>query len=193
MSLERWEIDSGHSGIHLSARHMMLARVRGVFSRWSGTILADSDDLGRTTVDIYIDATSLETGVLDRDVHLKSADFLDVARYPEVTFKGTRVEVLGTDRARLLGELTLHGVTREVPLDVDFTGRTKDPWGHERAGFCAKVSLDRRDFGLEWNQFLEAGGALVGYDVDIEIEVEAVRQDELNDRSVAGEGRTLRP
>lgn len=193
MALERWEIDSGHSGIHLSTRHMMLARVRGVFSRWSGTILADSHDLGRTTVDIYIDATSLETGVLDRDVHLKSADFLDVARYPEVTFRGTRVEVLGADRARLLGELALHGVTREVPLDVDFTGRTKDPWGHERAGFCAKASLDRRDFGLEWNQFLEAGGALVGNQVDIEIEIEAVRQDDVKDGPAAGQERTMRP
>ncbi len=193
MALERWEIDSGHSGIHLSARHMMLARVRGVFSRWSGTILADSDDLSRTTVDVYIDASSLETGVFDRDVHLKSADFLDVARYPEVIFKGTGVEVLGADRARLLGELTLHGVTRGVPLDVEFTGRTRDPWGHERAGFRAKASLDRRDFGLEWNQFLDAGGALVGYEVDIEIEVEAVRQDELKDGPAVGQERTLRP
>lgn len=193
MALERWEIDSGHSGIQLSARHMMLARVRGVFSRWSGTILADSDDLGRTTVDIYIDASSLDTGILDRDAHLKSADFLDVAMYPEITFKGTRVDVLGDDRARLAGELTLRGVTRAVLLAVEFRGRTRDPWGHERAGFSAKVTLDRRDYGLEWNQFLEAGGALVGYQVDIDIEIEAVRQDELKDIPAIGQERTLRP
>jgi len=178
MAIQRWEMDSGHSGIHLSARHMMLTRVRGVFSRWSGTILTDSDHLAGTTVDVFIDASSVETGIAQRDEHLKSADFLDVASYPEITFRGTRVEVLGDDSAKLLGELTLHGVTREVVLDVEFTGRCRDPWGHERAGFSARTSLDRRDYGLVWNQFLDAGGALVGHRVDIEIDVEAVLQEE---------------
>ncbi len=178
MAIRRWEIDSGHSGIHLSARHMMLSRVRGVFTRWSGTIFADEADLGRAEVDVYIDATSLDTGVADRDAHLKSADFLHVARYPEITFRGTRLERHAEDRATLAGELTLHGVTREVALDVEFTGRCRDPWGHERAGFFARTTLDRRDYGLVWNQFLEAGGALVGHAVDIEIDVEAVLQEE---------------
>ncbi len=177
MAIRRWEIDSGHSGIHLSARHMMLTRVRGVFTRWSGTILADEADLARAAVDVYIDATSLDTGVADRDAHLKSPDFLHVARYPELVFRGTRLERQGEARATLTGALTLHGVTREVTLDVEFTGRCNDPWGHERAGFFARTTLDRRDYGLVWNQLLEAGGLLVGHLVDVEIDVEAVLQE----------------
>ena len=178
MASQRWEMDSGHSGIHLSARHMMLSRVRGVFSRWSGTMFTDSSDLAGTTVDVFIDASSVETGIAERDAHLRSADFLDVARYPEITFRSLRVELLGDGRAALAGELTFHGVTREVSHAVEFTGKCCDPWGHERAGFCAKTSLDRRDYGLVWNQFFGAESSVVGHQVDIEIDVEAVLQDQ---------------
>jgi len=176
MALEKWEIDSSHSGVHFSVRHMVVARVRGQFARWSGTVLAEDGDLGRAAVDVVIDASSLSTGVADRDTHLMSADFLDVARHPEITFKGRRVEKLGDERLRVAGDLTIRGATREVLLDVEYAGRTKDPWGNERAGFTAKTSIDRKDFGLTWNQILEAGGLLVGDRVDIEIEVEAVKQ-----------------
>ncbi len=176
MTTQRWEIDSGHSGIHFSVRHMVVAKVRGQFARWSGTILQDSEDFGRGSVDVVIDATSIDTGVADRDQHLISADFLDTTKHPEIRFTGRRVEKVGANRLRLGGELALRGVTRDVVLEVEFAGRTKDPWGNERAGFTAKTSIDRKDFGLTWNQVLEAGGVLVGDRVDIEIEIEAVRQ-----------------
>ncbi len=176
MAVERWEIDSGHSGVHFSVRHMVIAKVRGQFSRWSGTVVAEDGDLGRASVEVVIDGSSIDTGVADRDAHLKSQDFLDVARYPELTFKSRHVETSGDERLKITGDLTIHGVTREVVLDVEYAGRTRDPWGNERAGFAARTSIDRRDYGLVWNQVLEAGGLLVGERVDIEIEVEAVKQ-----------------
>lgn len=176
MAAERWEIDSGHSGVHFSVRHMVLAKVRGKFTRWSGAVLAEDGDEARAALDVVIDASSIDTGVADRDTHLKSPDFLDVARYPEITFKAERPERLGPERLRVSGVLTIRGVARPVVLDVEYAGRTKDPWGHERAGFTAKTSIDRKDFGLTWNQLLETGGVVVGDRVDIEIEVEAVKQ-----------------
>ena len=176
MALEKWEIDSSHSGVHFSVRHMVISKVRGQFARWTGTILAEDGDLGRATVDVVIDATSIDTGVADRDTHLKSADFFNVVAYPEITFKGTRVERQGEDQLKLIGALTIRGVTREVALEVEYSGRAKDPWGNERAGFAAKTAIDRKDFGLTWNQLLEAGGVMVGDRVTIEIEVEAVKQ-----------------
>ncbi len=176
MTREKWEIDSSHSGIHFSVRHLVVAKVRGQFARWSGTILADDGDLARGTVDVVIDASSIATGVADRDKHLMSPDFLDVARFPEITFKGKRVEKRNDERWQVSGDLTIHGVTREVQLDVEYAGKTKDPWGNERAGFSARTAIDRKDFGLTWNQLLEAGGLMVGDRIEIELEVEAVRQ-----------------
>lgn len=176
MATERWEIDGGHSGIHFSVRHMVIAKVRGQFTRWSGSILAQEGELARASVEVVIDATSIETGVADRDAHLRSADFLDVASHPEITFKSTQLEKVDGERFRLAGELTIRGVTRQVALEVEHAGKTKDPWGNERAGFTARTSIDRKDFGLQWNQVLDAGGLVVGERVDIEIEVEAVKQ-----------------
>jgi polyisoprenoid-binding protein YceI len=176
MALEKWQIDSSHSGIHFSVRHLVIAKVRGQFTRWSGTVLADGGDLGRASVDVVIDASSIETGVADRDTHLKSPDFLDVAAHPEITFKGKRIQKLGDERLRVVGDLTIRGVTREVVLDGEYAGQTKDPWGNVRAGFTVKTSIERTDFGLTWNQVLEAGGVMVGDRIDIEIEIEAVKQ-----------------
>ena len=176
MALEKWEIDSSHSGLHFSVRHLVIAKVRGTFARWSGTVLADKEDFARSSLTVIIDTGSIDTGVADRDTHLKSPDFLDTAGHPEMTFKATRVERPGDDRLSVAGDLTIRGVTREVVLAVDYAGRTKDPWGNERAAFSAKTSIDRKDFGLVWNQVLEAGGVMVGDRIDIEIEVEAVRQ-----------------
>jgi len=176
MAIERWEIDSSHSGIHFSVRHLVIARVRGQFIRWTGTVLAPEGDFSRATVDVAIDASSIDTSVADRDAHLKSADFFDVATYPELTFKTSRVEPQRDGRLRLVGDLTIKGVAREVALEVEHHGLAKDPWGNERAAFTAKTSVDRKDFGLTWNQVLETGGVMVGDRVDIEIEVEAVRQ-----------------
>jgi len=176
MVTERWEIDASHSGIHFSVRHLGLAKVRGQFSRWNGTIAVPNGDFTRAAVEAVIDATSIETGVADRDTHLRSPDFFDVAQYPEVTFRGSRLEPQGQDTARLVGTLTIKGVTRDVVLDVERLGEARDPWGNERAAFSAKTSIDRKDFGLAWNQVLETGGVMVGERVDLEIEIEAVRQ-----------------
>ena len=176
MALETWEIDSSHSGIHFSVRHMVIAKVRGQFARWSGSVTSEDGDLARANVNVVIDATSIDTGVADRDTHLRSPDFFDVARYPELNFKSKRVEKNGDSNLRVFGDLTIRGVTREVALDVEYAGTTKDPWGNERAGFTAKTEVDRKDFGLVWNQLLEAGGVMVGDRVTIEIEVEAVKQ-----------------
>lgn len=176
MTLEKWEIDSSHSGVHFSVRHMVVAKVRGQFARWSGSVLAEGGDLARAKVDVVIDASSIDTGVAERDAHLKSPDFLDVASYPEIRFTSKAVEKHSDETLRVTGDLSIRGVTREVVLDVEYAGRTKDPWGNERAGFTAKTAIDRKDFGLTWNQVLEAGGVLVGDRVNIEIEVEAVKQ-----------------
>ena len=176
MVTERWEIDASHSGIHFSVRHLVIAKVRGQFSRWSGAVVVPDGDFTRASVEAVIDASSVQTGVADRDTHLKSADFFDVAQYPYVTFKASRFEPNGDTDARLVGSLTIKGITRDVVLDVEHLGQAKDPWGNERAAFSAKTSIDRKDFGLAWNQVLETGGVMVGDRVNLEIEIEAVRQ-----------------
>lgn len=178
MATERWEIDSSHSGIHFSVRHLVIAKVRGQFARWTGTLQVPDGNFEKASAEIIIDATSIETGVADRDTHLKSADFFDVARFPELRFTTSRVEPQGADRLQLVGKLTIKDVTREVTLDVERLGTVKDPWGNQRAAFSAKTSVNRGDFGLTWNQALETGGVMVGDRIDIEIEVEAVRQAE---------------
>lgn len=176
MATERWEIDASHSGIHFSVRHLVIAKVRGQFSRFSGALVVPDGDFTKATVDVVIDASSIETGVADRDAHLKSPDFFDVAQFPEVAFAATEFETQGEGRGRLTGRLTIKGVTKDVVLDVDRHGQAKDPWGNERAAFSAKTAIDRKDFGLSWNQVLETGGLMVGERVDLEIEIEAVRQ-----------------
>jgi polyisoprenoid-binding protein YceI len=176
MATERWEVDSSHSGIHFSVRHLVIAKVRGQFTRWSGSVQVPDGDFSRATVDVVIDASSIDTGVAQRDAHLKSADFFDVEQYPEVIFTARRVEPTGSGRLALIGDLTIHGVTRNVRFDVEQHGETKDPWGNQRAAFTATTAIDRKDFGLTWNQALETGGVMVGDRVDIEIEIEAVKQ-----------------
>jgi polyisoprenoid-binding protein YceI len=177
MTTQTWQIDSAHSGIHFAVRHLVIAKVRGQFSRWTGALTVPDGDFSRASVDVTIDATSIDTGVADRDAHLKSADFFDVASFPELTFRSRRVEAKGDDRFALVGDLTIRGTTREVALDVESAGQTKDPWGTVRAGFAARTAVDRKEFGLTWNQALETGGVMVGEKIEIEIEVEAVRQD----------------
>ena len=177
MTTQTWQIDSAHSGIHFSVRHLVIAKVRGQFSRWTGVLTVPDGDFAKATVDVTIDATSIETGVADRDAHLKSADFFDVTSFPELTFRGRRVEAKESDRFALVGDLTIRGISREVTLDVESAGQTKDPWGNVRAGFAGKTAIERKEFGLTWNQALEAGGVMVGDRVEIEIEVEAVRQE----------------
>jgi len=176
MATERWEIDASHSGIHFSVRHLVIAKVRGQFSRWSGAVVVPDGDFTKATVEAVIDASSIDTGVADRDAHLKSPDFFDVAQFPEIAFTASHLEAQGDGPGRLAGRLTIKGVTKDIVLDVERHGQAKDPWGNERAAFSAKTSIDRKDFGLAWNQVLESGGVMVGETVNLEIEIEAVRQ-----------------
>jgi len=175
MTTHRWDIDIGHSAIQFSVRHLVISKVHGRFARWSGAIDLDAQDLTRSSVEVKIDAASIDTQVADRDTHLRSPDFLDVAKHPELSFRSKRIEKAGAGY-RVTGDLSLHGVIREVALEAEFAGTAKDPWGNERAAFAAKTSLDRRDFGLTWNAALEAGGVLVGEKVEISIELEAVKK-----------------
>ena len=175
MTTSKWNIDATHSGIHFSIRHMVVSKVRGRFAKYSASINLDESDLTRSDVVVMIDAASLDTGVPDRDTHLRAPDFFDVERFPALRFRSRRIEKVADARYRVTGDLTIRDVTREVPLDVEYGGQAKDPRGDERAGFVARASIDRKDFGLQWNQVLEAGGAIVGDRVDIEIDIEAVK------------------
>jgi len=162
MTTTNWNLDAAHSGINFSIRHMVFSKVRGRFGKYAGTINLDEGDLTRSVVEATIDASSIDTGTPQRDAHLRSPDFFDVDKFPELRFRSQRIEKIADARYRVSGELTIRDVTREVSLDVEYGGRAKDPWGNERIGFVAKASLDRKDFGLKWNQLLEAGGVLVG-------------------------------
>jgi polyisoprenoid-binding protein YceI len=175
MTTTTWNIDSAHSGINFSVRHMVFAKVRGRFAAWTGKVQLDPASLANGSAEVTIDAKSIDTGVSDRDTHLRSGDFLDVERFPELRFVSQGVQHAGGDRYRVEGALTIRDVTRTVTLDVTYAGQVKDPWGNQRVAFTASTSLDRREFGLVWNQALEAGGVLVGERVEIEIELQAVQ------------------
>ncbi len=175
MTTNTWNVDSAHTGINFSIRHMVVSKVRGRFGKYSGTIQLDEKDVTRSSVDVRIEASSIDTGVADRDNHLRSKDFFDAEVFRELRFQSKRVEHVDDTRYRVVGDLSIRDVTREVTLDMEYGGRGKDPWGNERVGFVAKTSIDRKDFGLTWNQVLEAGGILVGERVDIELDVQAVR------------------
>jgi polyisoprenoid-binding protein YceI len=172
-----WQIDPAHSNVSFSVRHMMVSNVRGEFTKVSGTVDGDEKTPTQAVINATIDATSINTREAKRDDHLKSADFLDVAKYPTLTFKSKRIEPSGTGQFKVTGDLTLHGVTREVVLDVsDVTPPIKDPMGKTRAGAHASTKIDRKDFGINWSKAMDGGGLLVGNDVDISIDVEATTQ-----------------
>lgn len=175
MGNNKWNIDASHSSLQFSVRHMVITKVRGAFKAFSGTLeLDESRDNTLASVNVVIDANSVDTREPKRDEHLRSADFLDVASYPELRYVSRSIEKRG-ERYEIQGDLTIHGVTRPVTLEAEFQGRGRDPWGGERAAFSAKTSVNREDFGLTWNQVLEAGGVLVGTKIEIDIEVQAVQ------------------
>ena len=176
MPASTWNIDPSHSAIAFSVRHLVVSKTRGRFLKWSGQIRFDPDEPAASSVEVTIDPASLDTADPQRDAHLRSADFFDVEKFPTASFRSTKVEGLAGDRYRITGNLTLHGVTKAVVLGATYEGSGKDPWGGERAGFVASTSIDRRDFGLEWNKALETGGLLVGEKVELTLEVEAVKQ-----------------
>lgn len=173
-----WTIDPAHTTVEFSARHMMITTVRGRLKDVRGSIVVDENEPARSTVDVEFSAASLDTGVEQRDQHLHSADFLDVANHPTITFKSRRIEGARVDegaRFKVVGDLSIRGVTREVTLDASYEGRGKDPWGGERLSFEATAKIDRREFGLTWNQALEAGGLLVSNDIKLTIDAQAVK------------------
>jgi polyisoprenoid-binding protein YceI len=176
MAASNWNIDPTHSAIHFAVRHMVVSKTRGRFAAWSGKILFDPEKPTASSVEVTIDPASIDTADAQRDGHLRSPDFFDVEKFPTASFKSTRIEREGGDRFRVTGDLTLHGVTRPVVLNATYEGTGKDPWGGERAGFSASLTIDRKDFGLEWNKALETGGLLVGEKVELTLEVEAVKQ-----------------
>ena len=169
-----WKLDPTHTLVEFSAKHLMITTVKGRITDVLGTIYTDEKDPKKSSVEATLKAASLDTRTDQRDQHLRSADFLNAEVYPEITFRSTRIEG-EKDKFKLTGDLTIRDVTKPVTLDVTFEGRQKDPWGGERVGFSASGKIDRRDFGLTWNQALETGGVVVGNDIKISIEVEAVK------------------
>ncbi len=170
-----YEIDPSHSSVEFVGRHLMLSKVRGRFGRFSGTITIADEPL-ESSAHVVIDAASVDTGDANRDGHLRSADLLDVEKYRTLEFHSTRLEPLG-EHWKLEGDLTIHGVTRPVSLDVIYEGAVVDPWGKQRLGFTASTEINREDWGLTWNVALETGGVLVSKKILIELAVEAVKQD----------------
>ncbi len=170
-----WQVDTSHTHISFVARHMMITKVRGEFTKYDIVVDYNEDNPSLSTVEATIYTDSINTRDERRDGHLRSADFLDSAQYPAMTFKSKRVESLPNGHGRVIGDLTIRDVTREVALDVEFYGLAKSPWGTTSAGFCGLTKIDRRDWNLTWNQALETGGWLVGDQISIEIEVELVK------------------
>ena len=176
-SASSWQIDPDHSNIQFKVRHLMVSNVKGVFHKVSGLVEIDDEDITRSKVNVTIETASVDTGVPKRDEDLRSANFFDVARYPTMTFVTKKVVKNGMDSLKVSGDLTIHGVTREVVLDVDGpTPAIKDPWGGMRRGATAATRINRKDFGLTYNKVLETGGVVVGDDVAISLEVELIRK-----------------
>jgi len=174
---DNWQIDPMHTSVEFTVRHMMISNIKGVFEKTSGTVTVEGSDPTSAKIDATIDASSIDTRVDRRDADLKSPNFLDVAKYPTMTFKSTKVEAAGEGKWKVTGDLTLHGVTKSVVLDVESSGAPiKDPFGNTRAGASATTKINRKDFGLTYNKTLETGGVMVGDDVAISIDVEAIKK-----------------
>lgn len=172
-----WQIDQAHSEVNFAVRHMMISTVRGQFEKFSGIIEFDPETPENTTIDVTIESASINTKETQRDGHLRSPDFLNVTEFPNLTFKSTDVKIISDNQAQLTGDLTIRNITQSVILDVEYAGMAKSPWGTTSAGFSAKATINREDWGLTWNQALETGGWLVGKEIDISIEVELVQQE----------------
>lgn len=170
-----WVIDPTHTTIGFSVRHAMIAKVRGNFGEFSGSFTIDGANLAASSAEVTIQAASIDTKNADRDAHLTSPDFLDVANFPTLTFTSTSVQASGND-VTLTGDLTIHGVTRSVPVAYEFIGLSQDPWGNQRIGFEGTAKISRKEFDLTWNAALETGGVLVGDEITLLLDVEAVKQ-----------------
>jgi polyisoprenoid-binding protein YceI len=175
--MSTYQIDPAHSSAQFKVRHMMIANVKGEFDKVSGTVNFDPAQPADSTIEASIEVASVSTRDEQRDAHLKSADFFDVEKFPTITYKSRKVTATGSDSFTVVGDLTIHGVTKEVDLKVsELTEETKDPWGNLRRGAEAKTRVNRKDFGMHFNMALEAGGFMVGDEVDLTIDVELIRQ-----------------
>jgi polyisoprenoid-binding protein YceI len=176
-SATTWDIDTSHSSAQFSVRHLMISTLRGEFAKVSGTVNLDDKDVSKSSVDAAVDASTVSSRDAKRDEHLKSADFFDVAKYPELTFKSKSFKKAGKDKLKVVGDLTMHGVTKETTFDVALSGNdVKDPWGNMRKGAVATSKVNRKDFGLNWNAALEAGGVAVGDEVSITLDLSLVKK-----------------
>lgn len=172
-----WAIDPDHSNIGFKVKHLMVSNVKGSFDKHTGIVEINDKDITKSKVEVVIDTASINTNVQKRDEHLRSADFFDVAKYPTMTFVSKKVAKAGKDKLKVTGDLTLHGVTKQVVLDVEpLSKESKDPWGNIRRGTTATTKIDRKDFGLTWNKGLETGGVLVGEEITITLEIELIRK-----------------
>jgi polyisoprenoid-binding protein YceI len=173
MTKTKWAIDTDHSSVDFSIRHMMIANVKGTFHNFSAVVEADVTDLTNATIDFKVELSSIDTRNKDRDAHLVSADFFDVEKFPEMTFRSTDIKKNGEGEYNVIGELTIHGITKPETFMVTFEGQGKDPWGNEKVGFSAQGTINRADYGLTWNSALETGGVLVGDKVKVSLQIEA--------------------
>jgi polyisoprenoid-binding protein YceI len=172
-----WEMDPAHSSFQFKVRHMTVSNVKGDFGKLRGVVIIDDKDITQMKVEVAIEATSVNTGHAQRDEHLRGPDFFDIAEYPTITFVSRKVIKADADRLRVIGDLTIHGVTREITVDVEGpTPEVKDPGGNLRRGATATTKINRRDFGMTWNKVLDSGGLVVGDEVNIYVEVELVRK-----------------
>lgn len=172
-----WTIDPEHSNMGFKVRHLMVSNVKGNFEKHTGAVELNDKDITKSRVEVTIDTSSINTNVQKRDEHLRSADFFDVAKYPTMTFVSKKIAKGDKGKLKVTGDLTLHGVTRQVVLDVEpLSGESKDPWGNIRRGTTASTKINRKDFGLVWNKALETGGVAVGDEVAITLEIEMIRK-----------------
>jgi len=182
-----YEIDSAHAASQFSVRHMMVSNVRGNFGKTSGTLNFDEKNPTKSSVEATIDVSTISSGDIKRDEHLKSPDFFDAAKFPSITFKSTKVEAAGAGKFKVTGDLSIHGITKPVVLDVDGpTAEVKDPWGNLKRGVVATTTINRKDFGLSWNKALEAGGVAVGEAVSITIDAELNKKVDAPPAAAAG-------
>lgn len=176
MTKAKWVIDTTHSSIEFSVKHMMIAKVKGSFDRFSAAIEADPTDLTTANIEFTVDAASINTRNSDRDAHLRAEDFFDVENYPTLTFKSTKIVKKDDDEYEVTGDLTIRDVTRQETFLVTFEGQGKDPWGNEKVGYSAEGKINRSDYGLTWNAALETGGVLVGDQIKISLSIEAAKE-----------------
>jgi polyisoprenoid-binding protein YceI len=172
-----WTIDPDHSNVGFKVRHLMVSNVKGSFEKHTGVVEINDKDITKSKVEVSIDTNSINTNVQKRDEHLRSADFFDVAKYPAMTFVSKKVAKAGKDKLKVTGDLTLHGITKQVVLDVEGPSKeSKDPWGNIRKGATAITKINRKDFGLVWNAALETGGVAVGEEITITMEIEMIKK-----------------